>query len=180
MKLPSSSLRATKTSSSSSTDSAMDALGDDAKLEAGGRGQLTIEERDELFSRALGTEGEGDGGEAVNSVESEQDVIVLGGTKLAGPRRGEGGKERLTLSSSMSTAMGYSSSLVLGASAMAGERVAARLQSRWCVACAIGEADGCVVVLTASSGGGGSQVMQSLLFAHSGSGFGCCVGGKSA
>ena len=39
--------------------------------------QRTIEERDKLLASALSAEGECDGGEAVDGVQSEQDIIVL-------------------------------------------------------------------------------------------------------
>lgn len=44
---------------------------------------LTIQEGDELFSRALGTEGKGDSREPVNGVEPEEDVVVLDETRSA-------------------------------------------------------------------------------------------------
>lgn len=85
MKPPSSSLRATRTSSSSSTDSAGECVSTRVAvtIEANylGRGKFgkrTVEERDKLVSRALGAESEGNGREAVNSIQTEENVIVLG------------------------------------------------------------------------------------------------------
>ena len=38
---------------------------------------LTIEEGDELLASALGAQGEGDGGETVDGIETEQNIVVL-------------------------------------------------------------------------------------------------------
>ena len=46
-------------------------------MRSGRSRRLTIEERDKLLPGALRTEGEGDGGEPVNGVQAEQDIIVL-------------------------------------------------------------------------------------------------------
>lgn len=40
-------------------------------------GFLTIEERNELVSGALSTKGEGNGGESVNGVQAQEDIVVL-------------------------------------------------------------------------------------------------------
>lgn len=86
MNPPSSSLRATRTSSSSSTDSVRRVLasgsGNGSSYQIGGirgaRSRLTIEEGDELIAGALGAQGKGDGREAVDGIEAKQDIIVLG------------------------------------------------------------------------------------------------------
>ena len=93
MKLPSSSLKATRTSSSSSTDSAFGELAraiewyiivlfyfDFLGLLGAGRGRLTIKKRDELLTGALRAKGEGDGGEPVDGIQTEQNIIVLFGS----------------------------------------------------------------------------------------------------
>lgn len=112
-KPPSSSLRAVSTSSSSSTDStgALVKLGPTMPCPEL-CGELTIKERYELISCAFGTKGEGDGRQATNGIQSEQDIIVLLGRRLV-CEEGKGYEAEYwpTLSSSMSTAIGYSSSL---------------------------------------------------------------------
>jgi hypothetical protein len=50
---------------------------------------LTIEERNELVSGALSTKGEGDSRESVNSIQAQEDIVVLQnvvrrGTELGG------------------------------------------------------------------------------------------------
>lgn len=40
-------------------------------------GFLTIEKRNELVSGALSTKGEGNGGESVNGVQAQEDIVVL-------------------------------------------------------------------------------------------------------
>lgn len=42
-----------------------------------GKTILTVEERDELVSSALGAKGKSNGREAVDGVEAEQDIVVL-------------------------------------------------------------------------------------------------------
>lgn len=44
---------------------------------ARGKTILTVEERDELVSSALGAKGKSNGREAVDGVEAEQDIVVL-------------------------------------------------------------------------------------------------------
>lgn len=112
MKLPSSSLSATKTSSSSSTDSALVLEELHKGIRWGGKRAQTIEEGDQLLPSALGAQGEGDSGEASDCIETEDDIVVLG-ISSAGSWEGRraacvrGGVCVLrTLSSSMSTAMG--------------------------------------------------------------------------
>jgi hypothetical protein len=39
--------------------------------------RLTIEERNQFFARALGTEGKGDRGQSMYGVQAEQDVVML-------------------------------------------------------------------------------------------------------
>jgi hypothetical protein len=41
------------------------------------RGRLTIKEGDQLLASALGAQGQGNGREAVDGIEPEQDVVVL-------------------------------------------------------------------------------------------------------
>lgn len=41
-------------------------------------GGLTIQKGDELFAGALGAESKGDGRKAVDSIEAEEDIIMLG------------------------------------------------------------------------------------------------------
>jgi hypothetical protein len=76
----------------------------------------TIKKGNQFISGTLGSQGESDGGKAVDSVKPEKDIVVL----LTGQRLGRcniyHAQER-TLSSSMSTAIGYSSE-VLSSSAM--------------------------------------------------------------
>lgn len=90
MKVPSSSLRATSTSSSSSTLSvggkpwsAVGTGGGQAERHPSGEGgggagsRRTIEKGDQLDAGALGAQGEGNGREAVDGVEPEDDIVVL-------------------------------------------------------------------------------------------------------
>lgn len=75
-KLPSSSLRAVRTSSSSSTDSA----DGHQHVCAGPRWEVlrrTIEEGYQLIPRPLSSKGQGNGRQAADRVQSQQDVIVL-------------------------------------------------------------------------------------------------------
>lgn len=77
MKLPSSSLRATRTSSSSSTDSAADGSAMRMVVAGAAGMERTVQEGDQLLAGALGAEGEGDGGETVNGIQAEEDIVVL-------------------------------------------------------------------------------------------------------
>ena len=94
-----------------------------------GWAELTVEKRNQLLASALGAQGKGNSRKTVNSIESEEDVVVLvqgEGVRLVSETRdeqssGEGvssGCHRLTFNSSISTAIGYSSSLALVASAI--------------------------------------------------------------
>ena len=44
----------------------------------GAQSRLTIEEGNELLAGALGAKGKGDRGEAVDGIETKQDIIMLG------------------------------------------------------------------------------------------------------
>lgn len=89
MKVPSSALRATRTSSSSSTLSVggkpcqrwARGVGRLSVTRHGGRGgagsRRTIEKGNQLHAGALGAQGEGNGREAVDGVEAELDIVVL-------------------------------------------------------------------------------------------------------
>jgi hypothetical protein len=71
---PNSSLKAVRTSSSSSTDSARESVLDNAKpCEC----MRTVQERDQLIAGALRTQCEGDGRESTNSVQAEKDIVML-------------------------------------------------------------------------------------------------------
>lgn len=109
MKLPSSSLRATRTSSSSSTDSVFQSEIVQVYVIMGG--SRTVEEGDELLSSAFGTQGQSDGGETSDGIEAEDDIVVLYSRSVLCPELFHMAMEALgwgphTFSSSMSTAMG--------------------------------------------------------------------------
>ena len=44
----------------------------------------TVEKRDEFVSGALGAEGEGNGGEAVDGVKPKQNIVVLDASRRDG------------------------------------------------------------------------------------------------
>ena len=113
-KPPSSSLRAVRTSSSSSTDSSK---GSAEAIEAVCESVRTIEERYQLIASALRAQSESNGGESANGIQAEKDVVMLCGMSVpdiqpAGICCSSGSERRRfrTLSSSMSTAIGYNSS----------------------------------------------------------------------
>jgi hypothetical protein len=56
----------------------------------GGAGRLTIKEGDQLIAGALSTQSKGNGREAVDGIESEQDVVVLEHERLIMGDRGKG------------------------------------------------------------------------------------------
>ena len=73
-KPPNSSLKAVRTSSSSSTDSAKESVLANAKS----RGCMrTVQERDQLIAGALRTQCEGDGGESANGIEAKENIVML-------------------------------------------------------------------------------------------------------
>ena len=131
MKPPSSSLRATKTSSSSSTDSVWSTVRVCCCRAGTQTLQLTIEKGNKLLAGALGAESKGNSREPVDGVETEEDVVVLGmwsaPVDQAGQPRAIIVIGHRTFSSSIRTAMGYSSSLVFVASAMASEAAESRI-----------------------------------------------------
>lgn len=79
---------------------------------------LTIEKRDEFLASALGAQGKGDGRKAMDGIEAEENVIVLPAKGVSDEHVKRGRRRRrqrrrtwplaaaITLSSSMSTAMG--------------------------------------------------------------------------
>ena len=73
-KPPNSSLKAVRTSSSSSTDSAKESVLANAKS---CKCMRTVQEGNQLIASALRTQCEGDGGESTNSVQTEKDVVML-------------------------------------------------------------------------------------------------------
>jgi len=74
-KPPNSSLKAVRTSSSSSTDSVRESV--IANASACGC-MRTVQERNQLIASALRTQCEGDGGESTNGVQAKKDVVMLG------------------------------------------------------------------------------------------------------
>ena len=76
----------------------------------------TIEERYQLIASALRAQSKGNGGESANGVQAEKDIVMLCGMSVPDIQHAvvcANGSERRrcrTLSSSMSTAIGYNSS----------------------------------------------------------------------
>ena len=74
---------------------------------------LTIKERDEFVPGSIWSKSEGDGGQPVYCIETQQDIIMLQVDMSATGRKNvhkEPKKGCPTFSSSISTAIGYSSS----------------------------------------------------------------------
>jgi len=111
---PNSSLRAVRTSSSSSTDSVQksaEAIGVLCEY------MRTIEERYQLIASALRAQSEGNGGESADGIQAEKDIVMLCGMSVPDIKHADirysndsGRRRSRTLSSSMSTAIGYNSS----------------------------------------------------------------------
>ena len=57
----------------------------------GGAGRLTVKEGDQLLAGALGAQRKGNGREAVDGIESEQDVVVLNTGLIRGAEGGAPG-----------------------------------------------------------------------------------------
>ena len=114
-KPPNSSLRAVRTSSSSSTDSTKRSA---EAIEAVYECVRTIKERYQLIASALRAQSESNGGESANGIQAEKDVVMLCGMSVPDIQpagiiccSSESKRRRFrTLSSSMSTAIGYNSS----------------------------------------------------------------------
>jgi len=80
-KPPSSSLRAVRTSSSSSTDSI---AGSVVAIEAVCEIVRTVEERYKLIASALRAQSKGNGGESADGIQAEKDIVMLGGMSICG------------------------------------------------------------------------------------------------
>lgn len=71
------------------------------------RAGLTIEEGNKLFPRTLGAKGKSNCRQPMDSIQAEQNIIVLQESQSRRRKKHSGdARDRLTLSSSMSTAMG--------------------------------------------------------------------------